>query len=239
MKVNQALVKSAAKAEFFTPQYWQKKGQQTGSAGGRNLAYFVAANNELTELPMVLRHYYRGGLVGRFNKDWFLGLGATRADKEFDLLQWMHERDLPVPRPIACYNTRVGPFYRSDILIEQLPCDADLCVLLQKQVVADSAWQAVGQAIAQMHALQVFHSDLNCHNIVLRVTDSKVWLIDFDKCEQREGDAWKEENIARLRRSFDKEKGLHSTFNFSEDDWQKLLHGYQLGQAEPNQAEQK
>ena len=50
-----------------------------------------------------LRHYYRGGLWGKLNKDRyrFSVLETTRSFAEFHLLQRLYEAGLPVPKPIA------------------------------------------------------------------------------------------------------------------------------------------
>ena len=57
--------------------------------------------------------------------------------------------------------------------------------------------------------------------------NGKVWLIDFDKCEQRpQEERWKQENIDRLKRSLDKESNLHPQFNISNAQWRTFLEGY-------------
>lgn len=253
IRYNQALVKQAPLAEHFTPLFWQQAGQQTGSAGGRNLAYFIASDNQLSPLPMVLRHYYRGGLVGKVNRDWFLresmrtptsgsllappnspGLQVTRSIAEFELLAWMYEQGLPVPQPIAAQvKFRWCLWYQADILIERLPADGDVFALLRQQPLPEAAWQQLGQAIAQMHQQGVYHSDLNCHNLLIALDPAgpRVWLIDFDKCERRAAGDWTQANLERLRRSFDKEKGLHQNFHFNEQNWQWLLDAYQAAAA--------
>ena len=230
MLFDQELVKHAPRNEHFEVPYWQQLGQQQGSAGGRNLAYFIEPQNELSDLPMVLRHYYRGGLVGKVNRDWFMrsSAKASRSFAEFELLQWMHQQGLPVPRPIAARtHTKLGLFYRADILIERLPCDDDVFGILKHTPLTQAMWYHIGATIAAMHAKGVYHSDLNCHNIVVNRVAEKVWLIDFDKCERRAAGEWMEQNLQRLRRSFDKESGLHANFNFNDDAWNWLLEGYQ------------
>ncbi|GAM63818.1 3-deoxy-D-manno-octulosonic acid kinase [Vibrio ishigakensis] len=53
----------------------------------------------------------------------------------------------------------------------------------------------------------------------------KVWIIDFDKCYQQDGEEWKQDNLERLKRSFFKEVerfGIH----WQESDWDSLIEGY-------------
>lgn len=75
-----------------------------------------------------------------------------------------------------------------------------------------------------MHDLQVNHTDLNIHNILVD-NNSVVWLIDFDKCGVKEGDSWKESNLSRLKRSFYKEKNKRDIC-WQESDFEQLLIGY-------------
>jgi hypothetical protein len=55
--------------------------------------------------------------------------------------------------------------------------------------------------------------------------ENEVWLIDFDKCQIRQGSSWKNSNIARLKRSFEKEKRLHNIY-WQLADWQILISAY-------------
>lgn len=55
-----------------------------------------------------------------------------------------------------------------------------------------------------MHDLGINHTDLNIHNILMDEQE-KFWIIDFDKCFQQSGESWKQGNLERLKRSFEKE----------------------------------
>ncbi len=81
--------------------------------------------------------------------------------------------------------------------------------------------------IRKMHDLQVCHTDLNAHNILLDM-DQQVWLIDFDKCYQQQGESWKKDNLARLERSFIKEVKKRN-IQWQAQDWKALCDGYQQG----------
>lgn len=211
-------------AQHFQSQWWQQQKAVIGSSTGRNTAYFVKHG----EHKLVLRHYYRGGLVGKILHDqfWLQPVAQSRAMQEYQLLSWMRSHGLAVPRPVAASYQRSGLIYRANLLIELIPDSKDLAAILQQRAISTSEWQAVGAAIAQMHQLGVYHSDLNCRNIMLDAA-GKVWLIDFDKCSRRSPGEWTEQNLARLLRSFNKEKGKLAVFNWQESDWQSLQQGYQ------------
>lgn len=204
--------------------YWQQHDAIVGSAQGRGTTWFIAHKSQ----QWVLRHYYRGGLVGRLIKDsyLFLGLEKTRAIQEFTLLQLMQRLALPAPAPIACRIMRSGIFYRADLLSQRIENAHDLVALLTQQPLSADIWRNIGVTIAKFHQQGIYHHDLNAHNILLD-NQEKVWLIDFDRGEQRALNAsWLQQNMARLLRSFRKEKTKLNPFYWQDADWQYLLQGY-------------
>ncbi|WP_373766283.1 3-deoxy-D-manno-octulosonic acid kinase [Glaesserella sp.] len=196
-----------------------------GCAKGRGTTWFLNTQAEFS-VNSVLRHYYRGGLFGKFVKDryWFNGNENTRAMKEFALLQQLHRWNLPVPRPIAVKITRQCCVYQADILLEKIDETQDLSQYLQTQSLTGEQYQQIGALIRQLHDHHVHHSDLNIHNILLD-QQGKFWLIDFDKCRIQQGDGWKQANLDRLLRSFHKERQRLS-IHFEVQDWKHLIAGY-------------
>lgn len=179
----------------------------------------------------VLRHYRRGGLVGRLVHDRYLRvpLPTTRGLAEFALLQRLRGFGLPVPRPVAARCVPAGPLhYRADILVERLPQAEDLSALLQRSALPAADWQAVGAAVARLHAAGIFHADLNCHNL-MRDAAGRIWIIDFDRCEVRAPGAWQAQNLERLQRSLRKERGRLAAWHWDEADWAALRQGYGAG----------
>jgi 3-deoxy-D-manno-octulosonic-acid transferase len=216
--VDPALV-SGSPAALFDPT----AGTAREGASGRGMVWFVSsAGHEL-----VRRHYRRGGLVGRLIADRYLRepLAQTRAMAEFALLQRLVGWGLAVPRAAAARWQAAGPFYRADILVERLAGAEDLSEQLQVAPLPAEAWQAVGAAIARLHAHGVFHSDLNCHNL-MRDPAGQVWIIDFDKCAVRAAGPWQPANLERLRRSLRKERGRLPSWHWDEADWPALMAGY-------------
>ena len=55
--------------------------------------------------------------------------------------------------------------------------------------------------------------------------ENEVWLIDFDKCGIEQGSNWKNSNMERLKRSFEKEKRLRNIY-WQLADWQILTSAY-------------
>lgn len=210
--------------ECFMPAYWQQKQAILGSAKGRGITWFVQTSN----LPAALRHYRRGGLWGKLVKDryFFCGFKSTRPAREFLLLKTLEAANFPAPRPLAAQVIKKGFFYQGDILVEQIPNSQDLVSALKKVPLNVNQYQKIGALIRKLHDLSICHSDLNIHNI-LQDTEDNYWLIDFDKCGKKSGEHWKKANLARLLRSFEKEKNKRAIC-WEVTDWQALLQGYTL-----------
>lgn len=79
-----------------------------------------------------------------------------------------------------------------------------------------------------MHQAQLCHYDLNVKNILLSNKESAnaVHLLDFDKCELRNGHNWKMKNLERLQRSLNKQSEAQINYYFNENDWKTLMAGY-------------
>lgn len=196
-----------------------------GSSVGRGITWFINTQAELG-VNSVLRHYYRGGIFGKFIKDYYLfhSFAQTRAAQEFKLLQQLHQWGLPVPRPIAFKITKKYGCYQADILIEKIENTRDLSQILQTEALSLTQYQQIGKLVRQLHQRQVHHSDLNIHNILLD-NQLSFWLIDFDKCKIQPGDSWKKHNLDRLLRSFNKEKERLGIL-FDVENWDALSQGY-------------
>ncbi|MDZ7870725.1 MAG: lipopolysaccharide kinase InaA family protein [Rheinheimera sp.] len=105
------------------------------------------------ETDWVLRHYYRGGLIGKLNRDWFapVPVATSRGLAEFRLLLWMRQAGLPVPAPVAARYQQRGFGYSADILLERIPHSQDLFHYLQHQALNATQWQQLGALVAQLH----------------------------------------------------------------------------------------
>lgn len=189
--------------QWFVPAYWGERARPVTS-GGRGGAWFVDGPFG----PAVLRHYLRGGWAARVSRDGYLWHGADRVRSfvEFRLGRSLHDRGLPVPRPIAACYRRHGASYRAAILVERL---LGVHSLAERAAVAaqDAPWEETGRLVARFHRAGLDHADLNAHNILFDPT-GQGWLIDFDKGRLRIPDtAWRMRNLARLQRSLLKLRG--------------------------------
>ena len=209
--------------DIFDPEKLAAGGFLVGKALGRGEAYFLRYQGQ----DWVLRHYRRGGLVGKLFHDHYLGVnpGHSRAWREWHLLAALYAQGLPVPRPVAARVVTGLGVYGADLITERI---ADACTLadrLKKSPQPEAVWLAVGRCIRQFHDAGVFHADLNSNNILFD-GQGKVFLIDFDRGCFRAPGSWQQRNLARLQRSLKKIQVCHSEFQFNDKDWRLLLQGY-------------
>lgn len=223
-------------AAAFEPDHYQTLKINLATGSGRGQALKVDQGKHV----WVLRHYLRGGLIARWVQDTYPAAPTeqTRAMQELLLLRHMTSLGLPVPTAVAAHCQRkhswLGGYsrYSADILIQHIPNTRNLVQCLREGPLRPVTWQAVGRAIALLHSQQIFHSDLNAHNILLDDA-GKVWLVDFDKCGLRAGGSWKLANLARLRRSLAKEVKRHNgaLHWHAQADWALLMQSYNARQA--------
>ncbi|MBX3693295.1 3-deoxy-D-manno-octulosonic acid kinase [Dokdonella sp.] len=197
-------------------------GTQSGGRGGVHL--FDAPFG-----PCVLRHYRRGGLVARFNRDRYLYTGAerTRGFREFTLLARLHDAGLHVPAPVAARTRREGLWYRADLVTRRIVGATTLAERFAVGQLDAACATRTGQTIATFHARGVWHADLNAHNIMVDASGA-IWLIDFDRGRLRApAMAWQQANLARLHRSFLKIGAGSAPTEFDAAFWRPLLAAYQ------------
>jgi 3-deoxy-D-manno-octulosonic acid kinase len=83
--------------KMFTGQYWKTQNAITGQATGRGTTYFFKHDKN----EYVLRHYRRGGLIGKVLSDQYMytGIEKSRAWREFKLLQQMKKYGFKLSNP--------------------------------------------------------------------------------------------------------------------------------------------
>ncbi|MGJ7458265.1 3-deoxy-D-manno-octulosonic acid kinase [Halomonas sp. MA07-2] len=187
---------------LFDPDHWRRQRRVTGEAPGRGASQFLDAGNGR---EWVLRPYRRGGLVARLSATRYLwtGLEHTRAFRELRLTAALHERGLPVPRPVAAAVIRHGLSYEAALITERLPGARALASRLEEGRAHEALLEAVGRTIRRFHDAGLDHVDLNARNLLVD-DEERVWLIDLDRCRQRPKGRWQSANLARLERSLAK-----------------------------------
>ena len=214
--------------EWFDLVKLQHLAQLSGlSEGGRSRSvFFKFAGQEY-----MLKHYWRGGMVARFLRDRYLYTGSRRVNvlREWQLLHQLQQWQLPAPKPCAASYIPNLIFYTADIILESCRPARPISALLGKRSIREKHWRLIGKTIRRFHDKNVFHADLNAHNILLWPKKDQVFLVDFDRsfvCKKKS--PWRQANLDRLLRWFKKQQNKHGDdFYYHEDDFSALLDAYQ------------
>ncbi len=164
---------------------------------------------------IIIRHYWRGGLVGKILKDQFLDLGfgpsANRAEEEFNLLTIMRKIGLPVPKPLVARVEKKSFFKINDIITEEIPGARSLCDILkisgdaelENEIVDEDKFVSTNVTVTPSkyiiedeHIIKIgqcigrFFAAGIYHsdlniNNILVDSAHNPWIIDFDKCHLR------------------------------------------------------
>lgn len=209
----------------FAAEGWLHHEPVSGALGstGRGGAMYVGN----VPRQFVLRHYLRGGLIGKLNHDAYLWTGEdnTRPFREWRLLAKLAENGLRVPRPAAARYVRHGLVYTADLITVRIPGVRSLSVRIAEYALDEAAWHAIGHALRQFHMQGVFHADMNAHNLQID-EQGKLWVIDLDRGRLLPPGAWQQKTLARLHRSLQKICRLDPRVNFTARNWEQLLEGY-------------
>lgn len=210
---------------LFDPAFWQLRQALCTETGGRGRVYFI---NEGT-CHWVLRHFRRGGLIGKLIADRYVWMGEerTRSFREWRLLAQLYAQGLPVPQPVAARYQRKGLTYQADLITAAIPQARTLTQRLENAALSELTWQQLGEVLARFHAAGVRHADLNAHNILF-AADQSIVVLDFDRgqfCNVQS--AWIEGVMQRLLRSLNKLKQQRH-IHFDQQDWQSLRKAHDM-----------
>jgi len=212
-------------AELFAAEGWPHAELLTGSlrSGGRGNTMFVGN----VPRQFVLRHYMRGGLVGKLVRDSYVfsGEDLTRSFMEWRLLDKLAANNMNVPRPAAARFIRRGTFYTADIITVRIPDVVSLSEYIAVEARSEEFWRSLGTAIWKFHKAGVYHADMNAYNVQVD-KDGDIWMLDFDKGAIRTPGSWQQETLSRLHRSLEKVLGLDPKLHFSKTNWEQLLEAY-------------
>lgn len=212
-------------AERFTAEGWLHAEVLTGSlrSAGRGNTMFVGN----VPRQFVLRHYRRGGLLGKLVRDTYIfsGEDLTRPFIEWRLLDKLAANNMNVPRPAAARFVRRGTFYTADLITVRIPDVVSLSQYIAAEDRDETFWQSVGAAIWKFHEAGVYHADMNAYNVQVD-KDGDIWMLDFDKGALKAPGPWQQETLSRLHRSLKKVLNLDPKLHFRAANWEQLLEGY-------------
>ena len=144
---------------------------------------------------VVVKHYKRGGLVGRLVRRRYIKWGKSRSQLEFELLQKAGELGINVPEPLV-YANRGGLIYRAWLVTREIKSPVSLARLsLDDEKRTRRVMTPVIEQILRLIEHRIVHVDLHPGNVLIDSRD-RVFLLDFDKGKIHRG------NKTRLRERY-------------------------------------
>jgi 3-deoxy-D-manno-octulosonic acid kinase len=209
----------------FTARGWLHSEPVSGnlrSAGRGNTLYVGNIPRQF-----VLRHYVRGGLIGKIVHDRyvFTGEDRTRPFAEWRMLAKMADSGLRVPRPAAARYCRHGLLYTADIITLRIPNVVPLSEYIADESRPAEFWRALGEAVRRFHEKGVYHADMNAYNLQVD-NDGDLWMLDFDRGRLLPPGSWQQKTLDRLHRSLQKIVSLDPRLHFRSANWEQFLEGY-------------
>lgn len=133
---------------------------------------------------VVVKHYFRGGILRHVNRRTYLKSGKTRCESEFDTLLQVRTIGVNAPEPVAfAYRTKTRIFYHAWLATREIPGAARL---------SDVARAAPSRAKAVLPVLEkqinllrwhgILHVDLHPGNVLVDTAD-RMYIIDFDRAK--------------------------------------------------------
>ena len=136
--------------------------------------------------PVIVKSYRRGGIWSWLGLHWYLGLGPTRSQIEFEMLTAARAVGISAPDPIA-FVRRGGFFYRCWLVTHEIEGVVNLSDLARVdegrvRIVLEKLVEALSLLIRN----RICHVDLHPGNILVDQNNC-VYVIDFDKARLFEG----------------------------------------------------
>ena len=206
--------------DFFEANKWLQSKNSDLTYSGRGETIFFEYQN----LKCVLKHYFRGGILGGYLKDRYLwtGIDGSRSIREFRRLEELSAMGLPVPKPIGARVKKSGATYTADLITIEIENSKTLSELIIDDDADNNVWKAIGKCLHLFNNKEIYHPDLNTNNILID-DELNVYLIDFDTSSSlHQKISSKSNTLDRFHRSL-KKTYKNSNKNFLESDWNIIL----------------
>jgi tRNA A-37 threonylcarbamoyl transferase component Bud32 len=156
--------------------------------------------------PLVIKHYRRGGLLGKLRGDRYTGV--NRQFEEIRVCQAARAAGLRVPLIQCLWVERAGRFSsRMAAATREIPGARDLFHTLGELREAPERGlllAAVATEVRKLHDAGILHPDLNLGNILVAgsVNEAEIHLIDFDRASVMDRPLDRKERQSALTRMY-------------------------------------
>lgn len=130
--------------------------------------------------PVMIKPYFRGGVLGRINERTYLAGKMPRCQAEFERLLQVRQIGVNAPHPVA-FAVRGQMLYHAWLITKQLPDVRALSVLSRcRPEAARRVLPAVVEQIRLLIRHGIHHVDLHPGNVLVDGKET-VYIVDFDK----------------------------------------------------------
>lgn len=186
---------------LFNIDYISKEGLIKSEIVGRGKAYEI----EFEGNRFILKHYIRGGFISKisYDKYFFDAIASSRAVKEYNFLNNLYSKGLPVPKP-AALQVVINKFtYTADLITCKINNEGTLYDFVQAGKMNSNLWSNLENTLQKFYDENVYHSDLNSKNIIIDKA-SKFYFLDFDNSYFFYKNKLFKKSVIRLGRSLSK-----------------------------------
>jgi Lipopolysaccharide kinase (Kdo/WaaP) family. len=136
------LIKDINEDFFETNKWLQSKSYDLTDTGRGETIFF-----EYQNLKCVLKHYFRGGILGGHIRDRYLwtGIDGSRSIREFRRLEELSAMGLPVPKPIGARVKKSGATYTADLITIEIENSKTLSELIIDDDADNNVWKSIGK----------------------------------------------------------------------------------------------
>ncbi len=133
---------------------------------------------------VVVKHYFRGGILGNLNRRTYLKIGKTRSAAEFETLVHVRSIGVSAPEPVAFAFRKKRPvFYHAWLVTKEIQASETLADLSRTDPArAEAILKKAGEQVKRLIENGVMHVDLHPGNVLVD-GNSCVYVIDFDRAK--------------------------------------------------------
>ena len=189
----------------------QTRAQGQALGGGRGGAVSVALDPRSGERA-VIRHFHRGGMLGRLLGDRYFS--AARPLAEIGVSEAARAAGVSTPECLAAVIRGGFGFCRCDLILREIPQAVSLDQWLLESPPPKrlpDVRKAVAATFAKLFAANIYHPDLHAGNVLIQTDGDTVtaWVIDLDKARRAGvlGERLRNEMLFRFNRALVK-RGL-------------------------------
>jgi 3-deoxy-D-manno-octulosonic acid kinase len=162
---------------FNEPQKPSKK-----KLGGRAEPFIAKIDGIYGIGKVVIKHYIRGGIIGKFIKKKYIKIKNIRSESEYIYLNQALSIGVNAPKPlIFAYKGRF--IYKAWLVTEYIQNSVSLIELIESdKKKAYNLLNYLNLSIKKLIENKIYHVDLHPGNVLIG-EGGKVYLIDFDKAK--------------------------------------------------------